>query len=208
MSQCLDCDNMTLVLWLSGLHLIRTAQSLFKNEDHKKNIRMHTLWYWRMHDIEWFRQYAMKLLWTNIEETKISHYVITSLLMSCLLFSNKVAVTTEHTSYKPVWSHIKCVRGHWFFFPNLCQWEQLLDSYLKKRHLKKKTKQKNNPKKRLSSASRSNPGFCLDERHACGAWAGLQMSSAHYFILLFLFTNFLILNRKLFIWVKAALVLL
>lgn len=54
-----------------------------------------------MHDFE----NSGNMLWNCYEQTlkrKFSHYVITSFFMSLPLFSNEVAVTTEHTSSKPV----------------------------------------------------------------------------------------------------------
>lgn len=60
--------------------------------------------------------------------------------------------------------------------------------------------------KTLSSfASRSNSGFCLDERHACGAWAGLQMSTVHSYRFVYLHQFHQQLEEtQLLIWVEAA----
>lgn len=134
-----------------------------------------------MHDFE----NSGNMLWNCYEQTlkrKFSHYVITSFFMSLPLFSNEVAVTTEHTSYKPV--SVVTAAGL---------------VLKKKRHLKEKTTLS-------SSASRSNLGFWLDEQHACGAWVGLQMSTVHslFFFLYYQFLNQQLEETQLLIWVEAA----
>lgn len=107
--RCTDCNSVTAGshgCWLD-VELEQQPKNCFSNEydDEEEEHTYAHCGRGGMHDIE----NSGNMLWNCYEQTlkrKCSHYVITSFLMSSLLFSHDASVTAEHAgSSEPVSSH-------------------------------------------------------------------------------------------------------